>query len=222
MLDDVELAPMNAIGIFDFKNVITDITPSTSPSTKTTLRLDVVALLPGEVTCVVKTAASVEEKAEELAGGSAAPGMTAEARQEMIMEQRGKLWDYLNSDEGTLARVVTEVPEALPPSVTAVLVMNTFPETSKVPAWCWHSEAADSKITYPETASGQLFDLPGENPLAKTLPSFTWPGSSFLIYVENVPDTSKSRVQLVSAEEECEQSTYDKAVPVIMPGGFPK
>jgi len=216
--DDAAKAPLNAIGLFDVKNVITGISPSSSASTRTTLRIDVVALRPGTVTCVVKTSKSVAAKASELGSGSAAPGMTAEARKAFVMKQRGKLWDYLESKEGTLAKVTTTVPAAIPPSVLAVLVMNKFPETTKVPVWCWHTEAAGSKITFPETATGQMFDLPGENPVAKTMPSFTWPGASFMIFIENVPDTSKSRVKLTNTTKECLASTYDQAVPVVQAG----
>merc|ERR1719272_1280382 len=79
-LDDVPSTPMNRIGSFEVKNVISDVSPSTSPSTRTTLRVDVVALRAGTVNCVVKTPKSVVDKAEDLGGGSVAPGMTAEAR----------------------------------------------------------------------------------------------------------------------------------------------
>lgn len=214
-LDEVTGVPLNEIGTFEVKNVITDIQPSASPSTRTTLRLDVFAVAPGTVTCVVKTQASVNEKAAELSSGSAAPGMTAEARKIMVMQQRTKLWDYLNSEEGQLARASTEVPAAVPPSVLSVLVMNKFPKTTTVPVWCWHSAAADQKITFPETASGALFALPGENPIAKPLPSFTWPGMSFVLYIENVPDTTQSRVHLANESSECSSATYDQAIPVV-------
>jgi len=47
------------------------------------------------------------------------------------------------------------------------------------------------------------------------MPSFTWPGAQFNIWIENVFDTSQSRVKLVNTTAECESTQYDQAVPVI-------
>jgi len=221
LLDDIadenseDGAPLNEIGIFEMKNVITSMSQSIKPSTRTTLRIDVIVLRPGTVTCVVKDKAVTAEKAQELASSGVSAGMSAQAQKDMVMQQRSNLLDFLNEPTGTLAQASVEVPAAVPPFMTVVLVMNKFPDTNDVPAWCWHSDTLGTKLTSPEATTGQLFDLPGENPVAKTLPTFVWPGASFLIYVENVHETASSRVRLVNSTAECDATTYDQAVPVV-------
>merc|ERR1719326_2222542 len=101
--------------------------------------------------------------------------------------------NFLMDEEGTLARATAEVPEALPPTVTLVLVMSQITLTSEVPAWCWHSATEERKIIIPDDAKGKYFELPGENPIAHTMHDFIWPNASVLVWVENVHDTSKSR-----------------------------
>jgi len=61
-------------------------------------------------------------------------------------------------------------------------------------------------------------ELPGSNPKAHHLPTFLWPGGSFLIWIEHVPDTSRSRVNLVNSSDECDSSTYEIAMPVVQVG----
>jgi len=96
-----------------------------------------------------------------------------------------------------------------------VLVLTTFIESSTVPAWCWHDATMEAKIVLPSDTGGMYFELPGEIPFAHTLPSFIWPGASFLVYIENVADTTQSRVKMVNSTEECVQSTYEDALPVV-------
>ncbi|CAE7355949.1 agaA33 [Symbiodinium natans] len=67
----------------------------------------------------------------------------------------------------------------------------------------------------PSDPNGQQFTLPGQAPLAHVLPSFVWPGASFLVFMENVADSSQSRVKMVNDTVECDSSAYSEAVPVV-------
>jgi hypothetical protein len=216
--DNADNTPLNKIGNFMAVEAITDIQQSAKQSTRTTLRLDVSATLKGEVTCVVKTAASVDEKQPEISSSVAfIPGLNAAEQAKLIIASRKKLYDYLTSDEGTLAKSSTKVEEPIPPNVTVVLVLNTFPSSDEVPAWCWHSAVSSQMVTMPEDSKGKFFLLPGENPVGIPLPTFLWPDVDFLIRIQNVPDTSQSRIKLVNRTEECSpvEVMYDSSTPVV-------
>jgi len=202
------------IGTFTLRDPIPILQYSSQPSSRTTLRLDVEALLPGTVSCVVKSVAVTQETETVINAMTMPIGLSAAAAEEFTLERRQALLDFLGAAAGTLATATAEVPEAVPPNVTIVLVMAGFTETPQVRVWCKHSAAEASKITKPEEPEGQEFTLPGENPIAHTLPSFLWPGASFLIWMENVHDTTLSRVKLVNKTTECDSASYDDAVPV--------
>jgi len=170
------------------------------------------------VTCVVKTIAATMAREADLAqsgGSGGAAGLSAAAQQANAMAARNALYDWLNDPAGNLAMATKEVRAPVPPNVTVVLVLARFPETDEVPAWCWHSEVEEARITIPETASGQYFTLPGDNPVAHSVPTFLWPAASFVIWVENVPDSSQSRVRLVNTTADCDAAAYTDALPVI-------
>jgi hypothetical protein len=222
MLDDeqdlADDCPLNVVGVFEVRDVIDQMIQSASPSTRTTLRLDVFSLLPGVVTCVVKTREATLAEQETLTALQVTPGMSEQQQRAVELTNREKLLAWLQSSSGTMATTTVTVPESLPSNVTVVLVMNTFPTVTFVPTWCWHATTVETKITNPESTLGQEFFLPGDDPIAIPLPRFIWPGASFLIRVGNIPDTRESRVRLVNNSAECDASTYEEGVPVAQAG----
>lgn len=71
-------------------------------------------------------------------------------------------------------------------------------------------------MVVPSDPNGLQFNLPGQAPLAHTLPTFLWPGAAFVVFMENVVDTSQSRVKMVNNTIECDASTYSEAIPVVL------
>eukprot|EP00928_Gymnodinium_smaydae_P082592 TRINITY_DN6590_c1_g7_i1.p1 TRINITY_DN6590_c1_g7~~TRINITY_DN6590_c1_g7_i1.p1 ORF type:complete len:3710 (+),score=739.71 TRINITY_DN6590_c1_g7_i1:1163-11131(+) len=220
-LDDVPSAPLNVIGSMALREVIANMVQSEQASSRTTLRIDVAALLPGTVTCAVKTMAATMRKAPELSSITVGDDMSEAAKREVQLKRRTMIRDFLtNPEEGTLALSSTEVPAALPPFVTVVLVLSRFPETDEIPAWCWHSSTEELKLTTPDGAVGKNFELPGSNPTAHLLPTFVWPGAHFLVRMENVHDVRQSRVHLANASEDCAGVTYEASAPVAQLSGL--
>ena len=213
--DAVEGVPLRSIGTFTIQDVVSSMEQSTQASTRTTLRLDIAALIPGEVTCVSKTVAATEAKQPDFNSIALTPGMSQQAILAAELQQRTLVYDWLLGEDGTLARATVSVPPSLPPLVTITLAMSIFPDTTEVPTWCWHSATIDRKIVVPADPLGMMFELPGENPKAHFLPSFLWPGASYAVWIEHVPDTSNSRVQMVNKSADCADAKYDAAVPVI-------
>eukprot|EP00913_Durusdinium_trenchii_P033148 g31032.t1 len=156
--DAVKNAPLNSVGTFEVSEVITSIVQSAA-STRTTLRLDVAAKLPGVLTCVIKDPEVTSTKAQEILAAAAA------------------------AVEGFTGAGAAQ---------------------------------SETKMVVPSDPNGLQFNLPGQAPLAHTLPTFLWPGAAFVVFMENVVDTSQSRVKMVNNTIECDASTYSEAIPVVL------
>ncbi|CAE8585944.1 unnamed protein product, partial [Polarella glacialis] len=210
-------APFNSAGSLEIKDVVNSIKPSRFPSSRTTLKLDVAALLPGTVTCVVKEPEVAATRYAEIMASvlsAASTGSSAGAKAQALA-LRAATHAFLLSEDGTLSQMKVIVPQAVPPNVTVVLVMAKYTDSITVPAWCWHSATEELMILFPSDLAGEYFDLPGDAPAAYTLPGFIWPGAAFVVWVENVADSSQSRVQLVNTSAECGLSLYSQAISVV-------
>lgn len=81
---------------------------STRQSTRTTLRVDVIARLPGSVTCTAKTVAATAARESELSSIVVGPGLSTAALEQQALAQREQLFAWLTGDEGTIARATAE------------------------------------------------------------------------------------------------------------------